>query len=114
MAHSASPGTPVRICLWNSGLTSKSASGASKRVCEPAEFVIDIYPRERGVIRKCGVCIVSSFTLLDAAFPITAQKIEYDKVAAPILCRAAEPSDGQKQGARTSSARVVREGGVRS
>src|SRR5205809_5458409 len=41
MAHSASPGTPVRICLWNSGLTSKSASGASKRVLRPAEFVID-------------------------------------------------------------------------
>src|SRR5712692_4994954 len=39
--------------------------------------------RNSGVIRKCGV--VSSLTLLTAAAPLTAQKIEYDKVAPSIL-----------------------------
>ena len=36
-------------------------------------------------IRKGGVCFVSSLTLLTAAFPLTAQKIEYDKVEPSIL-----------------------------
>src|SRR5438445_13407325 len=41
--------------------------------------------RNGGVMRKCGVCLVSSLTFLTAAFPTTAQKIEYDKVAPSIL-----------------------------